>query len=118
MKIKKKSSIVFYLFFFTFLSNCVQPSSSIFSPLITGAKTGNVYQSGLSYVSSDIIKKKFGKTPTQYVTTFINQYSNTEKNIDKKSTLSPSVNLEVTQDYNDTKDDHKNFMMAVKKMLK
>ena len=100
------------------MSSCVQPSSSIFGPLVTGAKTGNVYQSGLSYVSSDIIKKKFGSTPTQYVTKFINQYSNTEKNINKKSTISQSENLEFAQDYKDSKDDHHNFMMAVKKMLK
>ena len=118
MKLQKKILNIFYLLFFTILTNCVQSSVSLFGPALTGVKTGNVYQSGLSYVSSGMIKEQLGTTPTQYVKKIINQYSSIEKNIDKKSTLIQSENLEFKQDYKDAKDDYSNFIIAVKKMLK
>ena len=36
------------------LSNCATPTASLFGPMITGAKTGSIYQASLSYGSNKI----------------------------------------------------------------
>jgi hypothetical protein len=36
------------------LSNCTAPTASLFGPMITGAKTGSIYQASLSYGSNKI----------------------------------------------------------------
>ena len=36
------------------LSNCAAPTASLFGPMITGAKTGSIYQASLSYGSNKI----------------------------------------------------------------
>jgi|MDTF01.1.fsa_nt_gb pyruvate/oxaloacetate carboxyltransferase len=118
MKLKKKILVICYLFFFTMLSNCVQSTVGLFGPALTGARTGNIYQSGFSYASSNIVKKKFGKTPTEYVANLIQKHSNEETDIDIKNITNPTDNIKFTQDYENTKDDHNNFVAAVKKMLK
>jgi hypothetical protein len=47
-----KIFISFFLFFL--LSNCAAPTASLFGPMITGAKTGSIYQASLSYGSNKI----------------------------------------------------------------
>jgi len=42
---------------FLLLTNCAAPGSALLGPSITAARTGSVYQAGLSYGSSHIIKK-------------------------------------------------------------
>ena len=49
------------------LSNCVQSTAALFGPAITGAKTGNIYQGGVSLVSNQIMAKKFGKPPIELI---------------------------------------------------
>ena len=39
------------------LTNCTAPGSAFLSPVITGVKTGSIYQSSLSYGSSKIVNK-------------------------------------------------------------
>ena len=36
------------------LSNCTAPTASLFGPMMTGAKTGSIYQASLSYGSNKI----------------------------------------------------------------
>ena len=55
--------------FLLFLNNCATPGSALLGPIITGAKTGSIYQASISYssgriindlVSSEISSKKKG----------------------------------------------------------
>ena len=46
------------LLFVTFLlNNCTPAGTAFFGPSITAARTGSIYQAGLSYGSSHLIKK-------------------------------------------------------------
>ncbi len=46
----------FFVFLsFILLSNCSTPTTAFLGPIITGAKTGSVYQASLSYGSNKII---------------------------------------------------------------
>ena len=40
-----------------FLTNCSAPTASLFGPVLTGAKTGSVYQASLSYGSNRILNE-------------------------------------------------------------
>tara|TARA_B110001452_G_scaffold142811_1_gene118796 strand:+ start:291 stop:530 length:240 start_codon:yes stop_codon:yes gene_type:complete len=57
-----------------FLTGCLQ-NTVFLGPAITIASTGNVYQAGLSYGSSEAVKKMTGKTPTENIKSFINKNS-------------------------------------------
>tara|TARA_Y100000996_G_scaffold355876_1_gene296566 strand:+ start:831 stop:1139 length:309 start_codon:yes stop_codon:yes gene_type:complete len=48
-----------YLIFFIILllTHCSAPGTALLGPAITGAKTGSVYQTSLSYGTGQIIKK-------------------------------------------------------------
>ena len=48
----KKIIIILSLFF---LTNCASPGTAFLGPVITGAKTGSVYQASISYSSGKII---------------------------------------------------------------
>ena len=50
-----KKILIFPLFLF--LTNCAAPGSAFLGPSITAARTGSVYQAGLSYGSSHVVKK-------------------------------------------------------------
>ena len=45
----------FYLFCLLSLSNCSAPATSFLGPIFTGAKTGSIYQTSLSYSTGKII---------------------------------------------------------------
>ena len=50
------------------LSNCTAPTASLFGPMITGAKTGSIYQASLSYGSNKIfndLKESYNKKSNQ-----------------------------------------------------
>ncbi len=47
----------FYLFCFFLVSNCSMPGTAFLGPVYTGAKTGSVYQTSLSYSSGKIIQE-------------------------------------------------------------
>ena len=48
-----KYFILTFLFFF--LNNCTSPGTALFSPIITGVKTGSAYKASLSYSSNKMI---------------------------------------------------------------
>ena len=66
--------VVFCTMAMCFLTGCLQ-NTVFLGPAITIASTGNVYQAGLSYGSSEAIKKMTGKTPTENIKSFINKNS-------------------------------------------
>jgi hypothetical protein len=67
IKILKK--IIAGLFLLFFINGCVQ-STALLGPAVTVASTGNVYQAGLSYGSSQAVKKIIGKSPTENIKSF------------------------------------------------
>ena len=61
-----------------FLTGCLQ-NIAFLGPAVTVASTGSVYQAGLSYGSSQVIKKMTGKTPTENVKSFLDSNNTTVK---------------------------------------
>ena len=68
--------IIISAFAMCFLSGCLQ-NTAFLGPVITVASTGNVYQAGLSYGSSEAIKKVTGKTPTENIKSFLDSKNST-----------------------------------------
>ena len=68
MILKKIFAGLFLLFF---LNGCVQ-STALLGPAYTLASTGNIYQAGLSYGSSQAVKKITGKSPTENIRSLTN----------------------------------------------
>ena len=58
IKIKK---IIIGLFFLSFFNGCVQ-NTALIGPVYTLSSSGNVYHTGLSYGSSQVITKSTGKS--------------------------------------------------------
>ena len=75
MILKKLITSVFVM---CFLTGCLQ-NTVFLGPVITVASTGNVYQAGLSYGSSQTIKKMTGKTPTENIKSFLDSKNSTVK---------------------------------------
>ena len=70
--------IIVSAFAICFLTGCLQ-NTALLGPAMTVASTGNLYQAGLSYGSSQAIKKMTGKTPTENVKSFLDNNNNTVK---------------------------------------
>ena len=70
--------IIISAFAMCFLTGCLQ-NAAFLGPALTVASTGSVYQAGLSYGSSQVIKKMTGKTPTENVKSFLDNNNNTVK---------------------------------------
>ena len=70
--------IIISAFAMCFLTGCLQ-STAFLGPAVTVASTGSAYQGGLSYGSSQVIKKMTGKTPTENVKSFLDNNNNTVK---------------------------------------
>ena len=70
--------IIISAFVMCFLTGCLQ-NTALLGPGLTIASTGNVYQAGLSYGSSKVIKKMSGKTPTENVKSFLDSNNTTVK---------------------------------------
>ena len=57
---------IFYFFCFILMTNCTMSGSAFLGPAFTGARTGSVYQSSLSYGSGKIMNSlKSGKLSTK-----------------------------------------------------
>ena len=119
MKINKKINTISYLFFLLLLCNCLQSSAVLFGPAaITGAKTGNIYHAAASYTSNNVIKKKFGNTPMEYIENILTKdyyISKVNIEINEKNELN-NKELLVNLDNND--DEYNEFISAIKNMLK
>ena len=76
----------FCLFFvLIFLTNCTLSSSAFLGPVYTGAKTGSVYQSSLSYGSGRVFKvinKEFKEAKTFIIASSKNTYKNINQVLD------------------------------------
>ena len=70
--------IIISVFAICFLTGCLQ-NTAFLGPTLTVASTGSVYQAGLSYGSSQVIKKMTGKTPTENVKSFLDSNNTTVK---------------------------------------
>ena len=70
--------IIISAFVICFLTGCLQ-NTAFLGPAVTVASTGSAYQAGLSYGSSQVIKKMTGKTPTENVKSFLDNNNNTVK---------------------------------------
>ena len=75
-----KKKIIIGLFLLYFLNGCVQ-STGLLGPAYTLVNTGNIYQAGLSYGSSQAVKKMTGKTLTENIKSFVEKENTT---IEKK----------------------------------
>ena len=121
MNVLKKILFVINVCFLMLLNNCVQSTATLFGPALTAAKTGSVYQVGLSYGSNSFLKKQLGKDPTMYVKDLFAQNFNQNKPTDivkrKDPTKSERYTL-IPENGENNEDDYAEFMMAVKKMLK
>ena len=74
--------ILIILLSFTLLSACAQ-SAVLIGPAITIGNTGNVMQAGFSYGSNMAVKRATGKTPEEYVTSYVEE-KRQEKKIRKE----------------------------------
>jgi len=52
-----KKKLLFSFFLFLVLTNCANPGTALLGPILTGAKTGSIYQASLSYTTNQIVKK-------------------------------------------------------------
>ena len=77
----KKNLILIFLF--VLFNNCGMSGSALLGPVYTGAKTGSVYQTSLSYSSGKIVNEI--KTND-----FINKIK-TKKNLTKKNPILPDA---------------------------
>ena len=77
--IKKK--IIFGLFIINFLGACASPTAML-GPVYTFSSTGNIFQTGFSYGSSELVKIHTGKTPLENMKEAINVE---DDNIQKKT---------------------------------
>ena len=110
---------------------------ALLGPAMTGAKTGNIYQSGFSYASSNIIKKQFGQSPSEFVQSRLIKINNKDKtsfianeksklikidNKDKTSLIANaknySENKKLSFNLKNINTGYENFMSEVKKVLK
>ena len=95
MEIKK---IVLYFCISLFLTGCYQ-STAMVGPAITLASTGNVSQAGLAYITNRAVKKETGMTPTEYVSTILEEKNKRTKNkkIKKELMILVQTNFEETR---------------------
>ena len=117
MKYKKKIVVICYLVSFTILNNCVQSTVGLLGPAITGIKTGNIYQSSFSYVSSNVIKKKIGETPAVYVKNLLIQSPKIKK-INFTTNKEKIENLKLSSVSESSDINYDEFIRMVKKTLK
>ena len=125
LKLKKKFYTISYIFALIILNNCVGTSASLLGPVITAAKTGNVYQAGLSYTSNNIIKNQLGSTPSEYVVNLINQDSDEDTQNPYEDGLILSINksnklknIELSLNSKTDEPTYGDFLKAVEKVLK
>ena len=125
LKLKKFFYTIGCLYALTMVSNCVGTSASLLGPVITAAKTGNVYQAGLSYTSNNIIKNQLGNTPGEYVINLIKQDSDEDTQNPYEDGLILSINksnklknIELSLKSKNNEPTYDDFLKAVERVLK
>ena len=114
---RKKIFTLCLILCLTILNNCVQSSVSLFGPTLTVAKTGNVYQGGFSYASNKFVKEKFGEDPLSIAKKILTQDSK-KNNLIMPIKSKKIPNKKLSFDSKNMQSEHKDFLIAVKKMLK
>ena len=115
MKIKKKFSTIFIILTLMMLSNCIQSSVSLFGPTMTAVKTGSVHQSGLSYVSSKLVKVQFKKISSKDSANILIKNSELEKSSIK---MEKTENLNLKRKPETIRAEYYDFLSSVKEVLK
>jgi len=100
------------------LNSCVQSSVSLLGPVFTGAKTGNIYQTGFSYASKSIIKNEIGKTPGEYVKKLLIKNSNKSEVSFAINKIEKPENIKLSTNSENNNNDYDEFLSSVKKILK
>ena len=85
--------ILLILVSFVSLNGCVQ-STALLGPAITVGTTGNVYQASLSYGSNMAVKQITGKTPSEHMTSYVDN-KNKEKKFEKEITSLLQSHVEI-----------------------
>ena len=85
--------ILLILVSFMCLNGCVQ-STALLGPAITVGTTGNVYQASLSYGSNMAVKQITGKTPSEHMTSYVDN-KNKEKKFEKEITSLLQSHIEI-----------------------
>jgi len=80
--------IFFGLLILVFLGACAAPTAML-GPAYTITSSGNVFQAGFSYGSSELIKSYTGKTPLENLAEISELDLNHKKNIQKQTLESP-----------------------------
>ena len=80
--------IFFGLLILVFLGACAAPTAML-GPAYTLTSSGNVFQAGFSYGSSELIKSYTGKTPLENLAEISELDLNHKKNIQKQTLESP-----------------------------
>jgi len=118
MKFKKYFYIFGCFFVFVAVSNCVQTTAPFFGSAITVAKTGNVYQAGISYASNTVIKDTFGTTPGEYIGNLLVKEQDNNGLISAKTKKLKQKKIKSVKSSEDNMKDYSDFITAVKKILK
>ena len=74
---------ILLIFFSCALLNACGQTAAMFGPAITIGNTGNVMQAGFSYGSNIAVMRATGKTPEEYVTSYVEE-KRQEKKIRKE----------------------------------
>ena len=85
--------ILILLLSLVILSSCGQ-TTALIGPAITVGNTGNIMQAGFSYGSNMAIKNATGKTPTEHITSYVDE-KREEKKIRKEMTSYLATHIEV-----------------------
>ena len=76
--------IIFGLFMLSLTGACSAPSAMI-GPVYTLTSTGNIYQTGFSYGSNQLITSYTGKTPIENLEEITSKNLQNKKNIQKRT---------------------------------
>jgi hypothetical protein len=123
MNIQKNTFNILLLFT---LSNCVPTGTAFLGPGITVAKTGNIYQAGLSYSSNMVVSKLTGKSTSENIKSLfddnINEeeknYKSTSENTKLLFASNASEDKKKEKNLKLEKNDSEDFINAVKNLLK
>ena len=94
--------ILILLLSLVILSSCGQ-TTALIGPAITIGNTGNVMQAGFSYGSNMAIKNATGKTPTEHVTSYVEE-KREEKKIRKQLVVYLESHIEIMREKLSTKE--------------
>ena len=84
---------IFLLIFLISINSCIQPTSMM-GPAITVATTGNIYQTGLSYTTSQLIQHETGKSALKHLNDFLENIENKKVETKKTANLAPKRTAE------------------------